>query len=71
MLVCSYLVKMYRRIQELKQKYEITICHNVLANLSVEAENDPNTFDLYIVKTGGTLPRQSFPTIGWDWQVWY
>jgi hypothetical protein len=67
----EYMAKMYRRIQELKQKYEITIYHDVLDNLFVEAENDPQTTDVYIVKTGGTLPRQSFPTIDWDWQVWY
>ncbi|MBC8401144.1 MAG: hypothetical protein H8E14_06610 [Candidatus Marinimicrobia bacterium] len=67
----EYMAKMYRRIQELKQKYKITINHDVLNNLAMEAENDPQAIDVYTVKTGGTLPRQSFPTIDWDWQAWF
>ena len=49
----------------------IQINELVLAGIDVQDEEDPKTIDFYAVKKGGLLPRQPYPTIDWDWQVWY
>ncbi len=67
----EYMAKLIREIQKLKQKYKISVNDEVLANTKVEDEENPKTIDVYTVKKGGTLPRQPYPTIDWEWQSWY
>jgi len=67
----KYMDKMMREVLKLKQKYKIEINTNVLKNLIVEEEENPKVIDMYIVKKGGLLPRQPYPTIDWEWQQWY
>jgi len=63
--------KLMRRVLDLKQKYKITINENLLQNLQLTDENDPDAIEFYAVKKGGLIPRQPYPTIDWDWQLWY
>lgn len=67
----KYMDKMMRQVLKLKQKYKIEINDNVLQNLKVEDEENPKLIDMFIVKKGGLLPRQPYPTIDWEWQQWY
>ena len=67
----KYMSEMMRRIIKLKAAYDIQINELVLAGIDVQDEEDPKTIDFYAVKKGGLLPRQPYPTIDWDWQVWY
>ena len=66
-----YMNKLMRRVLDLKQKYAIEINENLLGRLNLDDEGDPDTIDFYAVKKGGLLPRQPYPTIDWDWQLWY
>ena len=66
-----YMNRLMRRVLDLKQKYAIEINENLLGRLNLDDEGDPDTIDFYAVKKGGLLPRQPYPTIDWDWQLWY
>ena len=66
-----YMNKLMRRILDLKQKYTIQINENLLRSLELADEDDPRTIEFYAVKKGGLLPRQPYPTIDWEWQLWY
>ena len=63
--------KMMRKVLNLTQKYQVEINDNVLQNLKVEDEENPKSIDMFIVKKGGLLSRQPYPTIDWEWQQWY
>ncbi len=67
----KYMDKIMRNVLNLKQTYEIEIFDDVLKNLNVEDEQNPKAIDMFIVKKGGLLPRQPYPTIDWEWQQWY
>jgi len=67
----KYMSQLMRRILQLKQIYSIQIYDDVLAAVKVEDEENPKAIDLYAVKKGGLLPRQPYPTIDWEWQLWY
>lgn len=66
----EYTAKLFRTIQKLKQKYSITINKDVLNNISVTDEENPNAISLYTVKKGGLIPRTPYPTIDSDWANW-
>ena len=67
----EYKSRIIRRVLALKKKYVVNINEDVLKNISVEEENNPKAIDVYMVKKGGTLPRQPYPSIDWEWQSWY
>ncbi len=67
----EYMACVYREILKLKKKYDIKIDEKLLANIGVENADNPQTVDVYVVKKGGSLPRQAYPTIDWEWQAWY
>ena len=62
--------KMFHKINELKNKYTITINEDLLKSIKVSEENDVKALDLYIVKRGGLIPRTPFPTIDNYWSHW-
>lgn len=62
--------KMFYKLSQLQKKYKITINENLLANLQVSFEYDPNAIEFYAVKKGGLIPRIPFPTIDTDWSKW-
>lgn len=66
----EYMSKVYHKINDLKNKYEIKINKETLDNLSVSAENDKKAIDFYTVKKGGLIPRTPYPTIDYDWINW-
>jgi hypothetical protein len=61
--------RLLHRILKLKEKYPVEVADDKLKSLEVE-ENDPKAIDVYVVKKGGTFPRQAFPSIDYEWQTW-
>lgn len=66
----EYNSKLFRTIQNLKEKYLITINNEVLNSISFSDEENPNTISLYTIKKGGLIPRTPYPTIDGDWANW-
>lgn len=66
----EYMSKVFQKLNELKNKYEIKVNKETLDNLSVSAENDKKAIDFYTVKKGGLIPRTPYPTIDYDWINW-
>ena len=62
--------RLLHNILRLKGKYKVEIKEEKLKGLDVEQENDPKAIDVYVVKKGGTFPRQAFPSIDYEWQTW-
>ncbi len=62
--------KLFHKLNELKNKYTITINEDLLKSIKVSEENDIKALDLYIVKRGGLIPRTPFPTIDNYWVRW-
>ncbi|MDH7605609.1 MAG: peptidyl-prolyl cis-trans isomerase [Melioribacter sp.] len=62
--------KIFRKINELKNKYAITINEDLLKSIKVSEENNVKALDLYVVKRGGLIPRTPFPTIDNYWARW-
>ncbi len=61
--------KTFRKLQQLRKEYKVTINENVLEDIKVQDSNNPRTIDTYIVKKGGTFPHPAFPSIDYSWQV--
>lgn len=66
----EFTIKLYRLLTELRSKYKISINKELLRDIKVSSENDPQAIDLYAVKKGGLIPRTPYPTIDNDWQYW-
>ncbi|MDA3859795.1 MAG: hypothetical protein PF445_01075, partial [Melioribacteraceae bacterium] len=66
----EYTAKLFRKIQNLKEKYPISINQVVLNNINVSDEENPNAISLYTAKKGGLIPRTPYPTIDGDWANW-
>lgn len=62
--------RLLHRILKLKEKYTVEVREKELRSLQVEEENMPSAIDVYVVKKGGTFPRQAFPSIDYEWQTW-
>ena len=62
--------RLFRRLQQLKNKFGVAIREEELKNLPLEGEFDPRAIDVYAVKKGGTFPRPAFPSIDPEWQAW-
>jgi hypothetical protein len=67
----KYMFKLVHDVLKLKKEYSIQINEGLLQHLKVQDEADPDAIDFYAVKKGGLLPRQPYPTIDWEWQIWY
>jgi len=67
----KYMFKLVHDVLKLKNEYDIHINEELLQDLKVQDEADPDAIDFYAVKKGGLLPRQPYPTIDWEWQEWY
>ena len=67
----EYMIEIYRKIKQLKSNYSIEIYDTALCNLYIAEEENPQAIDVYVVKKGGSLPRQAFPTIDWEWRNWF
>lgn len=63
--------RLLHRILDLKRKYSVAINDDVLSELPIDVENEPDAIDIYAAKKGGTFPRPAFPTIDYEWRVWY
>ena len=63
--------KLVHDVLKLKNEYDIQINEELLQDLKVRDEADPDAIDFYAVKKGGLFPRQPYPTIDWEWQQWY
>ena len=62
--------KILHKVLELKNKYKIEINKNLLDKISVSAEHDKKTVDLYTIKKGGLIPRPAYPSIDNEWSTW-
>ena len=67
----KYMNTLMHRVLALKKEYDVYINEDILKNIKVQEEENPLAIDLYTVKKGGLLPRQPYPTIDWEWQLWY
>jgi len=66
----EYMDRIVHKVLSLKNEYKIEIDNQYLTILPIESENHPSSIDLYVVKKGGTFPRQAYPTIDMDWNAW-
>ncbi|MFC2084662.1 hypothetical protein ACFLS9_06370 [Bacteroidota bacterium] len=62
--------KIFNLINEMKNKTDVRINHELLNNIPVSSLNDPEAIDVYTVKKGGLIPRTPYPTIDYDWINW-
>jgi hypothetical protein len=62
--------KMLHKILALKQKYKITINKEELGKIPVSDEDDKRAIEFYMVKTGGLIPRNPYPSINNEWASW-
>jgi len=67
----KYMFELIHDVLKLQNEYNISINEELLHDLKVQDEADPDAIDFYAVKKGGLLPRQPYPTIDWEWQQWY
>ena len=66
----NLLEKTFRKLQQLRKEYKITINEQVLDELKVNDQDNTKTIDTYIIKKGGTFPHPAFPSIDYAWQGW-
>jgi len=62
--------KLFRKISELKKKYDIKINEKLLGNIKVSDEEDVKAIEFYTIKRGGLIPRTPYPTIDNYWARW-
>jgi hypothetical protein len=62
--------KIFKKVNQLKQKEPIKINSEVLNSLRVTDENDPTAIEVYTVKKEGLIPRTPYPSIDIDWKSW-
>jgi hypothetical protein len=67
----KYMFILLHDVLKLENEYDIQINEGLLQDLKVRDEANPDAIDFYAVKKGGLLPRQPYPTIDWEWQLWY
>jgi hypothetical protein len=63
-------IKLHRRINDMKSKYDISINEGLLEEVEVSEENNPKSIDMYTVKKGGLIPRTPYPSIDFEWKNW-
>jgi len=64
------ITKTFRKLQELKKKYQIVIDENVLNRIFVQDNNNPRAVDFYFVRKGGIFPHPVYPSIDFVWHDW-
>lgn len=63
--------RLLHRILQLKRKYPTVVNADVLNQLPIDIESQPQTIEVYAAKKGGTFPRPVFPTIDYQWSLLY
>ena len=64
------ITKTFRKLQELKKKYQIVIDENLLNRIFVQDNNNPRAVDFYFVRKGGIFPHPVYPSIDFVWHDW-
>ena len=67
----KYMSTLVHDVLKLKNEYNIQINEELLKALKIADEENPEAIDFYVIKKGGLLPRQPYPTIDWEWQQWF
>jgi hypothetical protein len=67
-LLLKYNTQLFRYVNSLKQKYTVTVDEDLLNSVHVSDEGLTKKVEVMILKKGGTLPRQAFPTIDNEWR---
>lgn len=62
--------KILSRINILKRSMKVNIDHELLKQIDVDNEDNPNAVETYAAKTGGILPRPAYPSIDFLWESW-
>ena len=60
-------ILLHNYLDKLNSKYPVKINTELLSSVHLSDENLSKKIDLFILKKGGTLPRQAFPTIDHEW----
>ncbi|MGE5805966.1 MAG: hypothetical protein ACM34M_09265 [Ignavibacteria bacterium] len=66
----EYNKQLHNYLNSLEEKYPIKINEKLLNSIQLSDENLSKKADLFILKKGGTLPRQAFPTIDNEWRYY-
>ena len=64
------ITKTFRKLQELKKKYQIEIDEKILDKIIVQDNNNPRAVDFYFVRKGGIFPHPVYPSIDFVWHDW-
>ena len=62
--------KIFREINTLRKKYEVSIHNELLDKINVSIENDRHAINFYAAKNKGIIPRPPYPSIDNDWVNW-
>jgi hypothetical protein len=65
----KFSLQMTSYLNALKRQYPITIDREILKRIRVSDEGLSKKIDVMVLKKGGTLPRQAFPTIDHEWEL--
>jgi hypothetical protein len=64
------ITKTFRKLQQLKKKYQIEIDEKILDKIIVQDNNNPRAVDFYFVRKGGIFPHPVYPSIDFVWHDW-
>lgn len=70
LMLYEYNKQLHNYLNSLEERYTIKINEKLLNSLYLSDENLSKKADLFILKKGGTLPRQAFPTIDSEWRYY-
>ena len=68
LVLFEYNKQLFYYLNGLKQRYAVHVDEALLRSLHVSDQGLSKKVDVVIMKKGGTLPRQAFPTIDNEWQ---
>ena len=70
LMLHKYNAQLHYYLNTLSNRYPIKINQKLLNSIHVSDENLSKKIDLFILKKGGTLQRQAFPTIDNEWRYY-